>query len=242
MRKLTVVNIVLILILIPATLFLGTKLTGRWYYLTSTLMVVEIMIPFFLAFETRRPQARELVTLAVMCALAVASRVAVMIPNFKPMTAIIMITGIAFGPEAGFMTGAVGAFASNFFFSQGPWTPWQMMAYGLGGVLAGVIFYGRAGTRNPVLLAVYGFVSIVLFVGPLLDCCTLFTVGKLSRKYAIAVFGAGLSYNLQHGLACGVTMLLFGKPLLSKLDRLKAKYGMMDAREDKISSKKRKFS
>ena len=223
MRKSTVVNIVLILILIPATLFLGTKLTGRWYYLTSTLMVVEIMIPFFLAFETRRPQARE---------LAVASRVAVMIPNFKPMTAIIMITGIAFGPEAGFMTGAVGAFASNFFFSQGPWTPWQMMAYGLGGFLAGVIFYGRAGTRNPVLLAVYGFVSIVLFVGPLLDCCTLFTVSNhLSWKYAAAVFGAGFTYNLQHGLACGVTMLLFGKPLLSKLDRLKGKYGLMDARK-----------
>lgn len=233
MRKATVFNIVLILVLIPATLFLGTKLTGRWYYLTSTLMVIEIMIPFFLAFETRKPQARELVTLAVMCALAVASRVVVMIPNFKPMTAVIMITGIAFGPEAGFITGAVGAFASNFFFSQGPWTPWQMMAYGLGGFLAGVIFYRRSNTRNPVLLAVFGFASIVLFVGPLLDCCTLFTVSNhLSWKYAAAVFGAGFTYNLQHGLACGVTMLLFSKPLLSKLDRLKGKYGMMDARKE----------
>ena len=242
MRKSTAFNIVLIFMLIPATLFLGTKLTGRWYYLTSTLMVIETMIPFFLAFETRKPQARELVTLAVMCALSVASRVVIMIPNFKPMTAIIMLTGIAFGPEAGFITGSVGAFASNFFFSQGPWTPWQMMAYGLGGFLAGSLFHKRTNFRNPVLLAIYGFLSIVMFVGPLLDCCTLFTVGKLSRKYAIAVFGAGLSYNLQHGLACGVTMLLFSKPLLPKLDRLKAKYGMMDAREDKISSKKRKFS
>lgn len=232
MRKSTAFNILLILVLIPSTLFLGTRLTGRWYYLTSTLMVIEIMVPFFLAFETRKPQARELVTLAVMCALAVASRVVIIIPNFKPMTAIIMITGIAFGPEAGFMTGAIGAFASNFFFSQGPWTPWQMMAYGLGGFLAGVIFQKRTGSlRNPFLLAVYGFLSIVFFVGPLLDCCTLFTVGTLSRKYALAVFGAGFTYNLQHGLACGMTMLLFSNPLLSKLDRLKTKYGMMDARK-----------
>ena len=228
MKKATVFNIFLILVLIPATLFLGTKLKGRWYYLTSTLMVIEIMIPFFLAFETRKPQARELVTLAVMCALAVASRVAVMIPNFKPMTAIIMITGIAFGPEAGFMTGAIGAFASNFFFSQGPWTPWQMMAYGLGGFLAGLLFCRRRTARNPVFLAVYGFLSIVLFVGPLLDCCTLFTVSNhLSWKYAAAVFGAGLTYNLQHGAACAATMLLFSKPLLSKLDRLKEKYGII---------------
>lgn len=233
MRKSTVFNLLLILVLIPGTLYLGTQLTGRWYYLTSTLMIIETMIPFFLAFETRKPQARELVTIAVMCALAVASRVVIMIPNFKPMTAIIMITGIALGAEAGFMTGAIGAFASNFFFSQGPWTPWQMMAYGFGGFLAGILFHDRFKVRSPIFLAIYGFLSIVLVVGPLLDCCTVFTVSNnITWKYAAAVFAAGLPYNLQHGFACGVTMLLFSKPLLSKMNRLKTKYGMMDARQE----------
>jgi len=80
-RKSTICNLLLLFVLIPGTLFLGTRLSGRWYYLTSTMMIVEVMIPFFLAFETRRPQARELVTLAVMCALAVASRVVMLIPN-----------------------------------------------------------------------------------------------------------------------------------------------------------------
>ena len=238
MKRSTKFSILLILVLIPATLYLGTRLTGRWYYLTSTLMVIEGMIPFFLAFEARKPQARELVTLAVMCALAVASRVVVVIPNFKPMTAIIMITGIAFGPEAGFLTGAVGAFASNFFFSQGPWTPWQMMGYGMGGFLAGTLLQKRKWARNPWYLAIYGFFAIVLFVGPLLDCCTFFTVSpKLNRKYAAAVFGAGLPYNLQHGLACGVTVLLFSRPLLSKLDRLKSKYGMMESETGSFHTK-----
>ena len=230
MRKTTICNLLLLFVLIPGTLFLGTQLSGRWYYLTSTMMIVEVMIPFFLAFETRRPQARELVTLAVMCALAVASRVVMLIPNFKPMTAIVMITGIALGAQSGFVCGAVGAFASNFFFSQGPWTPWQMMAYGFAGFLAGGLFHKRFPLRNPAALAVWGFFTIVLVIGPLLDCCTVFTVSsRITWKYALAVFTAGFAYNVQHGIACAVTLLLFSRPLLSKLERLKTKYGMMDA-------------
>lgn len=223
-------GIVTWVVLIPGTLFLGSRMHGRWYYLTCTLVIIEAMLPFFLAFETRKPQARELVTLAVMCALSVASRVVVLLPNFKPMTAIIMLTGIALGPEAGFLCGAVGAFASNFFFSQGPWTPWQMMAYGFGGYVAGLTFFGRNRWQTPVRLAVFGFAAIMLLVGPLLDCCTVFTTGSvLTWKFVAAVFAAGVGYNFRHGVACAVTMLLFSKPLLRKLNRLIAKYGMMDA-------------
>ncbi len=233
MRRSKAVSLLIFLAAIPATLWLGMRLEGRWYYLTCTLVIIETMLPFFLAFETRKPQARELVLLAVMCALAVASRVVVLIPNFKPTTAIIMLTGIALGPEAGFMTGAIGAFASNFFFGQGPWTPWQMMAYGFGGFLAGIVFHGKKRPK-PVLLAVYGFFMILLVVGPLLDCCTLFTTGsRLTWRFAATVFSLGFFYNLKHALACAVTMLLAGKPLLEKLERLVKKYGMMDARKER---------
>lgn len=232
MKRALFLRILVCAVLIPATLFLGTHLKGRWYYLTCTLVIIETMLPFFMAFETRKPQARELVTIAVMCALSVASRVVVLIPNFKPMTAIIMLTGIALGPEAGFLTGAVSAFASNFFFSQGPWTPWQMMGYGFGGFLAGILFFGKKRNHSPATLAVFGFLTIQLVVGPLLDCCTVFTTGsKLSWKFAAAVFAAGVPYNFKHALACAVTMLLFSKPLLEKLERLIVKYGMMDARQ-----------
>ncbi len=235
MKKTTLLNLLLIFVLIPATLFLGTRLTGRWYYLTSTLIIIEIMIPFFLAFESRKPQARELVTIAVLCALAVVSRVVMLIPNFKPATAVIMLAGIAFGPETGFMTGAVSAFASNFFYSQGPWTPWQMMAYGLGGFLSGVLFHRHRRFCRPGVLTAYGFLMILLVVGPLLDCSTLFAAGgAITWKYALAVFAAGFSMNLQHALACGVTMLLISRPLLSKLDRLRKKYGMLDTGDTDI--------
>lgn len=239
MRKSVLFSVLTIVILIPATLFLGTRLRGRWYYLTSTLVIAETMLPFFFAFETRKPQARELVTIAVMAAIAAASRAAfAFLPYFKPITGIIMITGIAFGAEAGFLTGAISAFASNFIFGQGPWTPWQMMAYGFGGFLAGLFFHNRKLTANPLintaLLAVYGFLSIQLIVGPLLDCCTIFTTGsRLSWHFAGAVFAAGLPYNFTHAVSCGVTILIFSHPLLEKLNRLKTKYGMMEARKAK---------
>lgn len=231
MKKTTIVSVLTLLVLVPATLYLGTHLRGRWYYLTSTLVIVEAMAPFFLLFEARRPQARELVILAVMSALAVAGRVAIPIPNFKAITGIVMITGMAFGPQAGFMTGAISAFASNFFYTQGPWTPWQMMAYGVGGFLAGLLFYGRQWKQPRMALliqTVFAFIAVVLVVGPLLDACTIFTTGaRFSWNFAFAVFAAGFPHNVIHGLFCGATVLLLSKPLLAKLNRLKTKYGML---------------
>lgn len=230
MKKSTLFSLLTIVVLIPATLFLGTKLPGRWYYLTSTLIIIETMLPFFFLFESRKPQARELVTISVMCALAAVSRVAFsFLPGFKPIIAIIMITGVAFGPEAGFMTGSIAAFASNFFFSQGPWTPWQMMAYGIGGFLAGLVFKNRKKRPNPVVLAVFAFVGMIAVVGPLLDCCTVFTsLATLNWASVLLVFAQGFPINTSQAIASAITMLLFSKPLLEKLDRLKLKYGMLE--------------
>ena len=219
-----------LLVLIPATLFLGTQLRGRWHYLTSTLVILEAMLPFFFSFESRRPQARELVIIAVMSALAVAGRVAIPVPNFKAITGIVMIAGMAFGPQAGFMTGAISAFASNFFYAQGPWTPWQMLAYGMGGFLAGLFFSkDRIAPRLAwVFRTVFAFFGVLLAVGPLLDTCTVFTTGsRLSWKFAAAVYLAGFPHNVIHALSTAVTVLLLGSPLLNKLNRIKTKYGLL---------------
>ena len=128
MKKSHIMSLLVFLLLIPATLYLGTRLPGRGYYITSTLIIMELMVPFFLAFEGRKPQARELVVVAVMAAIAISSRVAIPIPHFKATFAVIILAGIAFGPETGFMVGAITAFASNFFYGQGSFTPWQIMA------------------------------------------------------------------------------------------------------------------
>ena len=230
MKKSGIFSVLVIFLLIPLTLLLGTKLKGRAYYLISTLLVMEIMLPFFFRFESRRPQARELVILAVMAALAAVSRVVFAFsPYLKTITGIIMITGIAFGAEAGFLTGAVAAFASNFFFGQGPWTPWQMFAYGFGGFFAGLIFHKHKAWRKPWILAPFGFLTILLLVGPMLDSCTVFTVlTKFTKKNILIIYGQGVPVNITHGIGAALTLFFVSRPLLSKLERLQTKYGMLE--------------
>ena len=99
------------------------------------------MLPFLLVFEGRRPKARELVTIAVLCAIGIAGRgLFFMLPQFKPVLALTIIAGVAFGGEVGFLVGAMTMLTSNMIFGQGPWTPWQMFAMGIIGFLAGVLF------------------------------------------------------------------------------------------------------
>lgn len=229
MKKSNIATILIFLLVIPFTLILGSKMPGRWYYLTSTLIIVELLIPFFLTFEGRRPQARELVVIAVMCALAVAARVAIPIPNFKAIYAIIMIAGIAFGPESGFLVGAVAALSSNFFLSQGPYTPWQMMGYGAGGMLAGFLFQQGRLPRKPLVMGIVGFLGVLLLVGPLLDTCTVFLAPiSMNLSSILAIYISGFTVNVSQGISTFAVLFLLGNPLLEKLERIKVKYGMME--------------
>ena len=231
-KKSSIAMLLTFLLLIPLTLYLGTFLSGRNYYITATLIIVELLIPFILAFEGRKPQARELVLIAVMCAIGIVGRVAIPIPHFKATFAIIMLSGVAFGPEAGFMVGAVTALASNFFYGQGAFTPWQMMAYGAGGMLAGYLFKKKRLPKNPFILAAFGFFAVLLWVGPLLDCSGLFLMSpSISFSWVIAYFAAGFSVNMSQAISTAVVMLLFGKPLLDILERIKRKYGMSEESE-----------
>ena len=229
MKKSNLVTLLVCFLLIPATLYLGAQLPTRSYYITGTLIIIELMIPFFMAFEGRKPQARELVVIAVMCAIAIAGRVAIPIPNFKATFALIMLAGIAFGPETGFMVGAITAFASNFFYGQGAYTPWQMFSYGAGGMLAGFCFAKGRLPQKPLVMAVFGFLATILWVGPLLDCSHIFLmVSVINWDSMIAAFVSGFPVNLSQAICTVLVMLLFARPLLDKLDRIKVKYGMAE--------------
>ena len=229
MKKSNIAMLIVCLVLIPLTLYVGLLLPGRGYYITGTLIIMELMIPFFMAFEGRKVQARELVVLAVMCALAVVGRVAIPIPNFKAIYAVIMLAGIAFGPEAGFMVGAVSAMASNFFYQQGAYAPWQMFAYGIGGMLAGFVFAKGRLPKKPWIMAVFGFLTVVLLVGPILDAAGLFLgFYAVNAQVFATVFVPGLIVNCIQGSCTVLVMLFLGRPLLDKLDRIKQKYGMME--------------
>lgn len=235
-------------VLVPVVILLSDRMGDRNYYIAGVLIIILAMIPFFAGFESRRPEARELVTIAVMCAIAVASRIVfIMFPGFKPIVAIIMITGMAFGPSAGFLTGAMGAFVSDFVFGQGPWTPWQMFAFGIAGFIFGLLsgrgpVKAEAGlpsgfsggrtmkkTLQRLPVSLFGFAVIVVIVGPILDTCTLFTMTTtVNASSAAAVYLTGLPVNLIHGLAVFLTLFFLTVPIMDKLDRIKIKYGMME--------------
>ena len=127
----TMVATVLILLFIPLTIFAGVMYLGNQHYnITAFLVLMECMLPFFLVFESRKPKARELVTIAVLCVIGVAGRSAFfMLPQFKPVLALVIISGVAFGGETGFLVGAVTMMVSNVLFSQGTWMPCRCSAW-----------------------------------------------------------------------------------------------------------------
>lgn len=230
LSKRTLVSIFIILVMVPLTIIGAWRFGGKKYYLAGVLIIIYTMIPFFMVFENRKPQARELVVIAVMCAIAVASRAAfVMVPHFKPMVAIVIITGMAFGAEAGFLTGAVSGFVSNFIFGQGPWTPWQMFAFGIAGFLAGLLYTKGILKKNKLPLAIFGFVTTFALVGFLLDTCAIFTMAQqIDTTNIWKVYLAGVPVNLVHATAVALTLYIFSGPMFEKLDRIKIKYGMME--------------
>ena len=127
-------------ILVPAAVLLGaTVFKDKQYAWISLCVAVLSCVPFFLAFEKGKSGTKEMILIAVMVALSAVGRlVFAWAPSVKPVTALVIITAMYFGPQAGFMTGALTAVISNFYFGQGPWTPFQMFSWGIVGLIAGV--------------------------------------------------------------------------------------------------------
>lgn len=207
----------------------------RNYYFISLAVVVLAMLPFVAAFEGRKPEAREIVVIAVMTALAVSGRAAFfMIPQFKPGMAIVILAGVSLGKESGFIVGALHGFISNFLFGQGPWTPWQMFGYALCGFFAGVFFAKAAARRSGVgallvPLVAYGAVSTFLIYGFLVDTASvLMWASDLNWASVSAIYLSGVIFNAIHALASAVFLTLLSTLIVEKLTRLKNRYGMLE--------------
>ncbi len=228
----TVAAAVLIVLCIPLTIFAGVFYMGNHHYrITAILVLVECMLPFFLVFEGRKPKARELVVIAVLCAIAVAARAAFfMLPQFKPVLALVIIVGVAFGGETGFLVGAVTMLVSNILFSQGPWTPWQMFSMGIIGFLAGILFRKGLLRRSRSALATFGAFSAVVIYGGIMNPASALMYNAQSINWAIlkAYYVSGLPVDLVHAAATVIFLLLAAEPMLEKLDRIKVKYGLVE--------------
>ena len=145
---------------LTAAAILGAVLSGgSGFWFASAAASVLCCIPFFLSFEKRAPSAGELVLIAVMTAFSAAGRfIFAPVPFFKPVSAIVALAARHLGPQVGFMIGALSAVISNIWFGQGPWTPFQMLCWGLIGAAAGIL--GKHGwISKPLPLCIFGIAS-----------------------------------------------------------------------------------
>lgn len=230
-KKQTILSSLLILLLIPFTIYFGTSFLGsRKYYFISLLVILETMIPFFMTFESRKPKARELVVISVLCAIAVAGRAAFfMLPQFKPVAALVIIAGVCFGGETGFLVGATAGFVSNFFFGQGPWTPWQMFAFGIIGFLAGILFRNGMLKKTKASLCIFGFLTTLVIYGGIMNPASIIMVQtKITWKMIAAAFAAGAPLDIIHALSSALFLWFISEPMIEKLERIKIKYGLIE--------------
>ena len=220
----------LMLILVPLLLFFSVKIwSGRKYLLCSLIVVIAAMLPFFMMFEGRRPKAREIMVIAVLSALGVAGRAAFfMVPGFKPVAALVILSGVSFGGEAGFLVGSLTMLVSNMFMGQGPWTPWQMFAFGMIGFLAGILYQKGILKARKAELCIYGFLSVFLIYGGIMNPASiLMSYGYITKSTLLAYYISGAPVDLVHAISTVIFLWLLSRPLLEKLERIKIKYGLI---------------
>ena len=195
------------------------------YIFWSILIMIATIAFLFFRFEKRQTRSRRIVIVAVMTALSVLGRfIFGALPAFKPITAIVVVTAIWMGPECGFMVGALTALISNFYFGQGPWTPFQMVAYGIIGVVGGLL--STPLKKNRITLSIYG-----AFAGIFYSCfMDIWTVLGLGESFTWDLYKAALitavPYMITYAVSNVVFLNLIGKPFGEKFDRVIKKYGI----------------
>ena len=221
----------LILLLIPLTIYTGVFFFGdRKYYFISLIIILETIIPFCMVFESRKPKARELIIISVMCAISVAGRAAFfMLPQFKPVVALVIIAGVCFGGETGFLVGAVTGFVSNFFFGQGPWAPWQMFAFGIIGFLAGILFRKGLFRKTKVSLCIFGFLTTFAVYGGIMNpASVIIWQNKITWEMLASAYAAGIPFDCIHSFSTVFFLWFIAEPMIDKLERVKVKYGLIE--------------
>ena len=223
MRK--ALSYILIFAAIPLMIILGVRfLDDRQYNLISMAMTVLGCFCFYLSFENKKIPTAEIVIIAVMVAIASIGRVIFYpLPAFKPVTAIIILTAMYFGSEAGFVTGSLTALVSGIFYLQGPWVPFQMLVWGIIGFIAGLLQKKNLLSKKLPLCA-YGVISGAMF-SLIMDIWTVISVDKtFSFARYLTMIGISMPFMLMYCISNVVFLLILANPLGNKFKRIKTKY------------------
>ena len=221
-----ILKIIIPYVLIPAVILAGVFVFREKAYAWISLAVAILLVGlFYTTFERKKEKARKIVVIAVMTTLSVVGRfVFAAIPGFKPITAIVVITAVWLGGESGFLVGSLSALISNFYFGQGPWTPFQMFTWGMMGLLAGIL--AAPLKKSKPFLLVMGVLA-GFFYSALMDVWTVLWAGG---EPSLSAYAAALLTALPHTALYSISNFIFlffcAKPFGEKLERVKIKYGV----------------
>ena len=190
----------------------------------SFLIVMAVILGGFAWYERSRPPSQVVALVAALAALAIAGRIAfAAFPNVKPTTDIVVFAGYALGPAPGFAVGALAGLVSNFWFGQGPWTPWQMVGWGLCGVMGAALALGARNAGRLTLAAACGFAGIAY--GVLLNFSLMATYGgDLSIERFLALEARALPFDAAHALGNVAFALLAGPAMVRMLVRFRERF------------------
>lgn len=217
----TYISIIIMMIL--------SSLTYLFYYYNQLnilfiLLIILTVLPFMIQYEKKQVKAREIVVLSIFIALTVSSRVLFMVtPSFKPMCAMVIICGLIFGKQDGFLCGSLSAIMSNIFFGQGPWTPYQMISLALIGFISGM-FYQKKYKQNKIFLFIIGVLSGV-FYSLLMDIWGVLSIDNtilLSRYITMIV--SSLPTTVIYCVSNVLFLYILTPTMIKKLTRVKEKY------------------
>ncbi|WP_438498182.1 ECF transporter S component [Paenibacillus sp. IHBB 3054] len=210
-----------------ASLALTSALKDRHYMLLSLVLLAAALLPLFIRLERRPLESRELVLLAVLSAIAAVSRVPfAALPSVKPVSAIVILSAYVFGAEAGFIIGAVAALVSNIYFGQGPWTPWQMFAWGMAGLTAGWLRNTWWMKKRGGLL-LFGFIWGFLF-GWIMNIWYIISLpDAFSWGLVLSAYVSSFYFDLAHALSNVFFLAILAGGWTKVLERFRKKYGLL---------------
>jgi energy-coupling factor transport system substrate-specific component len=194
------------------------------WQLTSFVILAVVLLGGFAWYERSRPPSQVVALVAALAALAIAGRIAfAAFPNVKPTTDIVVFAGYALGPAPGFVVGALAGLVSNFWFGQGPWTPWQMAGWGMCGVMGAALALGTRNAGRLSLAAVCGLAGIAY--GVLLNFSLMATYGgDLSLERFLTLEARAIPFDLAHVVGNVAFALLAGPAMVRMLVRFRQRF------------------
>jgi hypothetical protein len=192
--------------------------------LASFLILGAVLLAGFAWYERSRPTSQVVALVAALAALAIAGRIAfAAFPNVKPTTDIIIFAGYALGPAPGFAVGGLTALVSNFWFGQGPWTPWQMVGWGMCGILGAALAVARPRAGRFTLAAVCALAGVAY--GALLNFSLMATYGgDLSLQRFLALESRAVPFDAAHAIGNATLALIAGPAMVRMLVRFRERF------------------